>query len=191
MKVNKRPPVVRECSRFFQPEYDIAKSEKGKVIYTIYSAPQRFDEQLRMRSHGLQRFAILWGKKPQYEIFEIIGRALAADVLSPILMLYLSPEKLTIVGNLPTDKGEKPIAWFGEAWKEFAVKLQWQSWRLEMVSANNFESLEVDNPIRQHGIDILKVENFGVFEYMDEYSAFNDYAPKSDNPWDMQPELLS
>lgn len=89
MDMQKRPPAIQTCSRFFQPEYDMVSSDIGEPIYTVYAPTQRHDAQLKIQSHDLQRFAIVWGASPQYYIFEIIERALVADLLSPICFFRL------------------------------------------------------------------------------------------------------
>ncbi|MGB6215607.1 hypothetical protein [Pseudomonas mandelii] len=147
----------------------------GELVYTVYAAPQRFSAQLEMQDLGLQRFAILWDKNPQYEIFELIDRALVSDLLSPVSMLHLSPEKLTIIANLPEGKNADVIsAVYDRRWNEYPLQIQWQSWEFERLGPDDLASLGTGNILRLNGPHVLKTENFGVYDYEDMYFAFKD-----------------
>ncbi|MDR6927861.1 hypothetical protein [Pseudomonas sp. BE134] len=175
MITQKKPPSIRTCSRFFQPEYDMVSKKNGELKYTVYAAPQRFSEQLEMQELGLQRFAILWDKNPQYEIFELIDRALVSDLLSPVSMLHLSPEKLTIIATLPKGKNADVISFtYDRRWKEYPLKTQWQSWELQRLGPDDLLSLETNSVLRLNGPHILSTENFGVYAYEEMYFAFKD-----------------
>lgn len=175
MITQKRPPSIPRCSRFFQPEYDMVSKINGELVYTVYAAPQRFSAQLEMQDLGLQRFAILWDKNPQYEIFELIDRALVSDLLSPVSMLHLSPEKLTIIANLPEGKNADVIsAVYDRRWNEYPLQIQWQSWEFERLGPDDLASLGTGNILRLNGPHVLKTENFGVYDYEDMYFAFKD-----------------
>lgn len=175
MKTQKKPPSIHTCSRFFQPEYDMVSTKTGELIYTVYAAPQRLSAQLELQELGLQRFAILWDENPQYEIFELIDRALVGDLLSPVSMLHLSPEKLTIIATLPEGKNAAVTSFFYDRqWNEFALRTQWQSWGLQRLGPDEMASLEADNVLRLNGPHILSTENFGVYHYEEMYFAFRD-----------------
>lgn len=175
MKSQKKPPSTYTCSRFFQPEYDIVSTKTGEPIYTVYAAPQRFSAELELQELGLQRFAILWDENPQYEIFEIIDRALVGDLLSPVSMLHLSSDKLTIIATLPIGKNVDVTSFvYDRRWSEFALKTTWQSWELERLGPDELASLEADNVLRLNGPHILSKENFGVYNYEEMYFAFRD-----------------
>lgn len=153
----------------------MVRTKNGELIYTVYAAPQRFSEQLEMQELGLQRFAILWDKNPQYEIFELIDRAVVSDLLSPVSMLHLSPEKLTIIATLPEGKNADVISFtYDRRWKEYPLKTQWQSWEYQRLGPDDLLSLETNSVLRLNGQHILSTENFGVYAYEETYSAFKD-----------------
>jgi hypothetical protein len=153
----------------------MVRKMNGELVYTVYAAPQRFSAQLEMQDLGLQRFAILWDKNPQYEIFELIDRALLSDLLSPVSMLHLSPEKLTIIATLPEGKNADVISFiYDRRWNEYPLQTQWQSWDLQRLGPNDLASLETNSVLRLNGPHILSTENFGVYDYEEMYFAFED-----------------
>jgi hypothetical protein len=175
MRTQKKPPSIHTCSRFFQPEYDMVNTKTGELVYTVYAAPQRFSAELELQELGLQRFAILWDENPQYEIFELIDRALVGDLLSPVSMIHLSPKTLTIIAILPKGKNADATSFiYDRRWNEFALKTTWQSWKLQRLEPDELASLDADNVLRLNGPHILSRENFGVYNYWEMYFAFRD-----------------
>ncbi|MEA1031585.1 hypothetical protein PSH61_19610 [Pseudomonas rhodesiae] len=181
MNFKQKEPVFRICSRFFQPEYDAIDEVSGAPIYTIYAVPQRYNERLEAQSLGLQRFAVIWDGDYDYRIFEVIERALVAELLSPISMLHLGENKITIVGTFPAVANSAALEKiYDERWQE-AATTQWQSWDVVRVDPTTLNTLEANNPILLYGLQILDAERFGVFHYDLIMFAFDDTI--SDDPF--------
>ncbi|MBJ7370689.1 MAG: hypothetical protein JHD19_04480 [Pseudomonas sp.] len=109
------------------------------------------------------------------KFFEIIDRALVGSLLFPVSILYLSPEKLTIIATLPKDKNADVIdSFYDRRWNEYPLQTQWQRWELQRMEPDELASLKPNTVLRLNGPHILSAENFGVYSYEQMWFAFRD-----------------
>jgi hypothetical protein len=122
-------------------------SETGQLVYSVYAAPQQFDALMNVAGPSLQHFAVVWGEKPRYEVHELIDQALNAGVLSPIALLHLSADVLTIYLSGQA-VALSSLARFLDRWEELASACHGWPVSLQVWSGNELQCVDSQPNLR-------------------------------------------